>query len=53
MSEQPTQTPDSSLELRFRERITALIGMGIMIMYGVLAIAAAYSAISGDSSDQS
>ncbi len=53
MSEQSPQVTDEITERKFKERITAFIGVSVILAYGIVAILAAYAAIIGTANDQS
>jgi ribosomal protein L15 len=51
MSEKPIQVTGDDSELRlswFKERVTAFIGIGIFLVAGILSLAAAYTAATGE-----
>lgn len=50
MSEKPIQVTDDASERRFKERVTAFIGIGIFLVAGILSLIAAYAAATGENS---
>lgn len=53
MSEEQVQVKEQASDRGLREWIMAVIGLGIMLMYGIVALVATYAAVSGDSGGES
>lgn len=53
MSEEKVQMKEQASDRGLREWIMAIIGLGIMLMYGIVALVATYAAVSGDSGGES
>ena len=53
MTEKPVQGSQDTAELKFKERITASIGLGVILAYGIVAAFAAYAAVAGAADEQS
>jgi len=53
MSANQTQTTGKASGENFKEWITAIIGLGVMVVFGLVAIIAAYAAVSSDTADAS